>query len=102
MDDIITRIVDIERQCSADVEAVQIEYKNNIEDHKRFLEEKKSRECADILSGENIRLSQAVEEAKKQSDVTSNAFITDIENIFKDQSLNELIKENIISILLES
>ncbi len=40
MDEVITRIVDIERQCSTDIKAVQLEYKNNIEAHKRFLEEK--------------------------------------------------------------
>jgi len=100
MDDVITRIVDIEKQCSADVEAAQFEYVKNIEAHKRLLEEKKSREHAEILSRENTRQSKAVEEAKRKIEVTSADFVADIENLFQNQALNEAIKEDIVSILL--
>jgi len=100
MDDVITRIVDIEKQCSADVEATQLEYGKNIEAHKRFLEAKKTRERAEILSAENKRQSQAVEDAKRNIEAVSADFITDMENLFRDQGLNEAIKKDIVSILL--
>ncbi|HNZ64342.1 MAG TPA: hypothetical protein PKJ10_00780 [Smithella sp.] len=100
MDDVITRIVDIEKQCAADVEATQLEYGKNIEAHKRFLEARKTGERAEILSAENTRQSQAVEDAKRNIEALSADFITDIENHFRDQDLNEAIKKEIVSILL--
>jgi hypothetical protein len=100
MDDVITRIVEIERQCSADVEQAQLEYGKKIEARKRILEEKKNEECARITLAENTRLTQTVEEAKKQTAAASAAFKKDDESRLQDQLLNEAIKEDIISILL--
>ena len=53
MDDVITRIVEIEKQCSADVEQARLEYAKNIEAHKRVLEEAKSSERARIILSQN-------------------------------------------------
>jgi hypothetical protein len=100
MDDVITRIVEIERQCSADVEQVRLEYGKNIETHKRILEEKKMKERAQIISVENTRLTQAVEEAKRQIEAAHDSFRRDNEGLFQDPVLNEAIKEDIISVLL--
>ena len=100
MDDVITRIVEIERQCSADIEHAQLEYAKNIEVHKRILEERKTREFAQIIAAENTRLTQSIEEAKRQTEATSAAFRQDSESLFQDPILNEKIKEDIISILL--
>ncbi len=100
MDDVITRIVEIERQCSADVEEVQLEYGKSIEAHKRILEEKKTKERAQIISVENTRLTQAVEEAKRQTAAVSADLRRDSESRLQDPVLNEAIKEDIISILL--
>lgn len=102
MDDVITLIVEIEQQCSADVEKVRLEYKNRIEVHKQFLEEKKIKERSQIISTENIKLIQAVEEAKRKIETDSAGFKTDNESIFQDPVLNKRIKEDIISILLTS
>jgi hypothetical protein len=101
MDEVITRIVEIEKQCSADVEQAQLEYGKRIEAHKRILEEKKAKDCAQITSAENTRLTQTVEEAKKQIEDASTALRRDSESRLQDPVLNETIKEDIISILLE-
>jgi hypothetical protein len=102
MDDVITRIVEIERQCSADVEQARLEYGKNIEAHQRILEEKKIREHAQIISVESARLTQAVEEAKRQIEAAHDSLRRDSEGLFQDPVLNEAIKEYIISILLMS
>ena len=100
MDDVITRIVEIERQCSADIEQAQLEYAKDLEAHKRILEERKTREFAQIIATENTRLTQSIEEAKRQTEATSAAFRQDSESLFQDPILNQTIKEGIISILL--
>jgi uncharacterized protein (UPF0276 family) len=101
MDEVITRIVEIERQCSVDVEQAQLEYAEHIEAHKRILEESKTQEFARITAAENTRLSQAILEAKRKTEAVSAIFRKDTETLFQDQSLNKAIQEGIISILLE-
>jgi len=100
MDDVITRIVEIEQQCTAEVKKARLDYKNKIEGHKRFLEEKNIREHAAILSAENVKLIQSVEEAKRKIEAEAADFRRNSENLFQDESLNRKIKEDIISILL--
>jgi len=102
MDDVITRIVEIERQCSADVEQARFEYGKTIESHKRVLEEKKVKERARIISIENTRLTQAVEDAKVQTEAASAAVWRENDRLFEDHVLRGAIKEDIISILLTS
>ena len=63
---------------------------------------KKIREHARILTTENTRLTQAVEEAKSQTEAASAAYRRDSEILFNDPALNEKIKRKIISILLTS
>jgi hypothetical protein len=101
MDNVITRIVDIEKQCAAEVEAADLEYAKKIEVHKRFLGEKMARERDEISAGKNSRISEAVKEAERQSREASDAFVRDMENLFRNQALNEEIKKDINSILLE-
>jgi len=100
MDELITRIVEIERQRTADVEHAQLEYARNIEAHKLILKEKKTQEFTRIIAQENTRLTQTIEEAKRQAEATSAAFRRDSESLFQDPFLNEAIKKAIISILL--
>ncbi|MGV8073542.1 MAG: hypothetical protein AB2L11_03120 [Syntrophobacteraceae bacterium] len=100
MDEEIARIVEVERQCSADVEQAELEYRKNLEAHKRLLEEKKTRERTRIVAKEKTRLTQAVEEAKNQTEAASAALRRDIEDLFHNPALNEAIKKEIISILL--
>jgi hypothetical protein len=100
MDDVITRIVEIEKQCSADVGQARIDYGKNIEAHKRVLEEKGSSERARIISTQNSRLIEAVEVAKKETKAASDAILKDTEHRLQNPELNEAIKKDIISILL--
>ena len=100
MDDVITRIVEIERQCSADVENVQRESKNRIEAHKQFLEDEKKREQDQIMSREKTRLAMVVEETAVKIKAEFEASEKENEIVFQDPVLQERIRENIISILL--
>ena len=101
MDEVITRILEIERQCTSDIEQTRLECEKNIEDRKRTLEEKISLERNQISVTENSRLTRAVEEAKKLTEDASAAFQRDCERPFDDPVLTETIKEDILSILLE-
>jgi hypothetical protein len=102
MDEVITRIVEIEKQCSADVEQARLEYEKNVEAHKRVLEEKKTNERARIISIEKTRLTKAVEEAKEKTEAATAAVLKQSESRLHDPALSEAIKKDIISILLAS
>lgn len=102
MDEVITRIMEIERQCSDDVEKAEAEYSKNIELHKQVLEEKKTKEHARITSAQSARLTEAIENTKREIEAASTAFKRDSESRFQDPLLKEAIKEEIISILLKS
>jgi hypothetical protein len=102
MDEVITRIMEIERQCSDDVEKAEAEYSKKIELHKQVLEEKKTKEHARIISAESTRLTQAIENTKREIEAASAVFRRDNESRFQDSFLKEAIKEEIISILLKS
>ena len=52
MDEVITRILEIEKQCCADVERAEVERAKRLEAHKRLLEEKRILEHARILDGQ--------------------------------------------------
>lgn len=100
MDEVITRIMEIERQCSADVEQAELQCAKRIEAHNRLLEEKRTLEHARILAAEKNRLTQAIEEAKARTETASIAFRSDCESLFHDRALREKAKRKIISILL--
>ncbi len=100
MDEVITRIVAIERQCSAEVEQARQNYTKNIESRRRSLEEEKTRAFAQITASENLRLTRAIEEAQKKTGEASSAFQRDCESPFQNPALVEAVREDIISILL--
>jgi hypothetical protein len=75
-------------------------YGKTIEAHKRVLEEKKAKERARIISIENIRLTQAVEDAKRETEAASTAVRRDSKSLFENHLLKGAIKEDIISIPL--
>ncbi len=100
MENVITRIVKIEKQGSEEVEKSELEYRKKIDAHKGVLEEKKTRECALIIAAGNQRLEQAITEAKKHLEAKRSEAISDNKKLYQDSSLNEAIKEKLISILL--
>ena len=101
MENVITQIVEIEKQCAEKVEKVEMESRKNIEAHKNTIEEKKACEIALIVTKSNERLAQALEQAKKQTEAEFLDSTRDNERFYQDQVLNEEIKEEIVSILLK-
>ena len=100
MDDMITRIVEIEKQCADEVERAEQACREKIETHRQAAQEKKAGECARIVSEGGARLTQAIEEAKKKTEEESRAAQGDIERLYQDPSLNREIQEKVVSILL--
>ncbi len=100
MDDMITRIVEIEKQCADEVERAEKTYREKIETHKRALGERKTGECARIVSEGEAHLAQAIEEAKKKTEAEFRVAGGDIEKLYQDPSLDREIQEKIVSILL--
>jgi ATPase subunit of ABC transporter with duplicated ATPase domains len=100
MDELITRIVEIERQSAANVRLAESQYAERIDALRRSLEEEMNRERERILSEANSRFTTAVEEARKQADADTASMKNSSERIFQNPVLIEEIKEAIISILL--
>lgn len=100
MDALITRIIEIEKQSSLDIENAENNSLKNIEDHKRFLEEEKERTHASIISTENTRLAQAIRKFNKKNEETSLAVGRDYESRLHDSVIVDAVKEKIVAILL--
>jgi hypothetical protein len=100
MDELITRIVEIERQSESDVRLAESQYSERIDALRRSLEEEMTRKREKILSEANSRFTAAVEEARKQADADTASMKNSSECIFQNPVLIEEIKEVIISILL--
>jgi Zn-dependent M32 family carboxypeptidase len=102
MENVITRIVEIEKQCAQDIANAEQEYKKRIEDHKRTLEEKKAQAFNDTVAEGNTRLARLIEEAKRKTQADSLAARSSFDRLYKDSLLHEAIKEKIVSILLKT
>jgi len=98
--DMITRIVEIEKQCADEIEKAERACRQKIESHRGAVQERKARECARIVSEGDDRLAQAIEEAKKTAEAEFQAAQGDIERLYQDPSLDREIQEKIVSILL--
>lgn len=101
MEDVISRIIEVERQCAEALEQAERDCILNIEAHRRTLEERKAREFALIAEANSARLSQALEDAGRRIREASSALAGDEEALFQEPALIEAIKEKIVSILLE-
>ena len=97
MDAVIKRIMEIEKQCAIDIERAEDACRKNIEAHKRALDQKKEKDHAEIISNENIRLTQALEKLHKQIEETTKTSGREYESCFNDQALVEAVKERIES-----
>ena len=100
MDDMITRIVEIEKQCADEVEKAKQAYRKRIEAYKETVQGKKTRECTRIVSKSDTLLAQAIEKAEKKAEAEFRVAQGDIERLYQDTSLNREIQEKVISILL--
>lgn len=101
-DNVIARIIDVEKECAEEVEKAELEYRQNIEAHKKVLEEKKAREFDLIIAAGKEKLTETIDTAKKQADIEFTALQQESEGLYKDRALNETIKEKVLSILLAS
>lgn len=102
MDNIITRILEIEQQCAEEIQRTEQESRRKIEAHKQMLEEKKAGEIARLQADGNARVARAVEEARKRMESEAMAAVKEYEEWYQDKTLREEIKEKIRSILLAS
>ncbi len=102
MEEIISRIMEIEKQCADAVEQTEQESRRNIEAHRKTVEERKTGEYARIIRENNKRLAQAIEGAKREIEVEFRAAEEEMERLQQDLTLTGEIGETIVSILLES
>ena len=100
MNAVITRIIEIEKQCTMEIQQAEDVCREKIEAHRRALMEKKERECARIIAADDTRVTQAIEALKKRTEAESLASGRDYESRFQDPALVEAIKEKIVAILL--
>lgn len=101
MDEVITRIVEIEKQCSADVEQAEKESAERIEEHQRACEAQKDDKRAQIISTENSRRTRTINEARQKAEDAAANFRQESLRLFADPRLQAKIKSEIITILLE-
>jgi hypothetical protein len=100
MDAVITRIIEIEKQSTLDIERAENDSLKNIEEHKRFLEEEKERTQASIISTENTRLTGAIRAFNKKTEETFLAVGKGFESRLQDTVTVGAVKEKIVDILL--
>lgn len=100
MDELITRIVEIERQSAAEVRLAESQSAERMDALRRSLEEEMIRKRERILSEANTRFAAAVEAAKKNADADTALMKSESERFFQNPVLIEEIRETIIAILL--
>lgn len=100
MKTVITRIVELEKQCAAEVEQAERESKERIEAHRVGLEERKKKEFAAIEAANKERLAGALKEVEAEVERESEAVRRDHERLEQDAALREEIREKILSLLL--
>ena len=100
MVNVITRIMDIEKQSARDIERAEEISQKNIEVHRRALEEEKNRAHDLIITKEQARLTQTLQALNKQIEEASKAAGKGYETLFQDPATVNAIKERIAAILL--
>lgn len=101
MEEVISRIMEIEKQCADEVEEAEQASRRNIEARRKTIEEKKSGEYARITRENNELLAQATEEAKREIEAKFQAAEEEMERLRQDRSLAGEIREKILAILLK-
>lgn len=102
MENVITRIVEVEKECAQEVDKAERESRMTIEAHRETLEEKKAREFALIDKAGQERLSSALEEAKRTSEAETRAASGEYGRLHEDPELTETIQKKVLSLLLTS
>jgi hypothetical protein len=102
MDDIIKKIIEVEKVCSEDIESAGLEYKKKIETLRYELENKKAQAKAEILESNKKRFKSAVEEANEHVTKELNEIHKEKDMLVQDRELCKAIKERIVLIVLET
>jgi len=100
MDDIIKKIVEVEKVCSEDIENTTLEYRRKIDTLKYELENKKAQAEAEILESNKKRYKSLVEDANKQVKSELNEIHKETDLLIQDRELCKAIKERIVLIVL--
>jgi len=100
MDDIIKKIVEVEKVCSEDVENAALEYRRKIDTLKYELENKKAQAEAEILESNKKRSKSLVEEANERIKAELNEIHKEKDLLIQEKELCETIKERIVLIVL--
>ena len=102
MDDIIKKIVEVEKACSEDVEHAALEYRGKIDTLKHELENKKAQAEAEILESNKKRSKSLVDDANEQVKAELTEIHKETDLLIQDKELCKAIKERIVSIVLET
>jgi protein-tyrosine-phosphatase len=100
MDTVMTRVLEVEKECAGAVEKAEQESRQKIEAYKKAIEEKKAREFDLIITAGNEKRTEALNRAKKQAEADFITLRRDSEKLYQDPALTDAIKETILSILL--
>jgi hypothetical protein len=100
MNDIIKKIIEVERVCSQDIENAVLEYRKKIETLKYELENRKAQAKAEILESNKKRFRSAVEEANEHVRKELSEIHKEKDLLIQDRELCKAIKERIVSIVL--
>ena len=100
MDDIIKKIVEVEKVCSEDIENAALEYTKKIDTLKYELENKKAQAEAEILESNKKRYKSLVEDAHEQVKAELKEIHKETDLLIQDRELCKAIKERIVLIVL--
>jgi F0F1-type ATP synthase membrane subunit b/b' len=100
MDDIIRKIVEVEKVCSEDLENAALESRRKIDTLKYELENKRAQAEAEILESNKKRYKSLVEDANEQVKSELNEIHKETDLLIQDRELCEAIKERIVTIVL--
>ena len=100
MDDIIKKIVEVEKACSEDIENAALESRGKIDTLKYELENKRAQAEAEILESNKKRYKSLVEDANEQVKSELNEIHKETDLLIQDRELCKAIKERIVLIVL--
>ncbi|HET57559.1 MAG TPA: hypothetical protein ENN35_03845 [Deltaproteobacteria bacterium] len=100
MDSMVSRIVEIEKASSGELEQAEKESKKAVEEHRRNLEEEKRKHIAEIDAEAGQLRQRAVEEAEESRQKEYEKERAAIETFMRDPAIHEEIEELVLSLLL--
>ena len=100
MDEMIKKVIEVEKACSEDIEKARLEFKKKIETLRFELENKKAWLKTENIESNRKRFKSAVEEANRQVKEKLNGIHKEKGLLIQDRELCEEIKEKIVLIVL--